>query len=501
MYIGNTNKLSQIDPTHFFNSLPQALIFLSTEKNICATNTAFNNLSECNNSTIEGQLLDSLFELSNDYISFMEAPLPTTGILWLKQSSGNKIKVVAQRSECLSAGNISSVLSIYAFNEEGLGPHFVAGITNDGCWAWDVLKSTTWRSPRWLEITAMTHEPAKLDSDDVSRMFEFINASEKRDAVKKKFMEDSGLAEGEGYLKCLDGTRKHLSWQGLVVARNEKGEPTLSMGSIRDMAPFMERNVSISQARANVAHQARLLQLGETLATVSHELNQPLSAIASFASVCKRSINTNSENGRIISQIETQALRAGTLLRRIRDFAQRSGDDIRQRVSLIPILTDVIEWMRTDWRCRDIRFYLSMSTELTREDCAIKCHRVEIEQIIINLIINAASAIHSMETRRQMSDDLDITINVKPISLNKSVEITVADRGPGVNDDLLETIFTPFTTTRSDGLGLGLSISKSIANELGGTLKYKPRHGGGALFILSLPTSLSFELDSSHALL
>jgi C4-dicarboxylate-specific signal transduction histidine kinase len=170
-------------------------------------------------------------------------------------------------------------------------------------------------------------------------------------------------------------------------------------------------------------------------------------------------------------------------------------------VSIVPILTDVIEWMKTDWRCRDMRFYLSISTKLNPDDCNVQCYRVEIEQIIINLIINAASAIRSMEVPRQMSDDLDIMVNLNLIHSNRSLEITVSDRGPGVSDALLETIFTSFTTTRSDGLGLGLSISKSIANELGGTLKYKTRYGGGAQFILSLPVAPSNQLDSNYALL
>lgn len=496
MHIGNS--LPQIDSTQFFNSLPYALILLDAEKNIFAVNSAFNRLYESSDLAMQEKFLDSLFEPNKNYTRFMEESLPATGILWLRQLSGNKIKVVAQHSEFLSVDGVSSILSIYAFAQEGLGSHFVAGITNDGCWVWDVLKSTTWRSPRWLEIAGMTHEPATVDTDDVSKRFEFINASEGRDAVKKKFMEDTGLAEGEGYLKCLDGTRKHISWQGLVIARNAKGEPLLSMGSIRDMAPFLERNVTISKARENVTHQARLLQLGETLAAVSHELNQPLSAIASYASVFKRGINPNSENGKLIYEIETQALRAGTLLRRIRNFARRNTDDVRKDISIIPVLSDVIEWMKTDWRCRDMRFNLSVSADVDLNVCKIKCHRIEIEQIIINLITNAAFAIRSMEVTRYISDDFDIEISVASMDL---LEITVADRGPGVSSDLSETIFTPFTTTRIDGLGLGLSISTTIANELGGTLRYSPRNGGGALFILSLPFAQSNELDSGHVIL
>lgn len=493
----DTNSLSQIDPKHFFNSLPHALLLLSAERNILAGNMAFYQLVGSSNSDVEALLIDSLFEYSDDYSAFINTPLPSTGILWLKQATGNRIKVVAQLSKFESAGGISSALSIYSFDEAGLGSHFVAGITNDGSWIWDVVKSTTWRSSRWLEVTSRTHEPAKLDSDEVSRQFEFINASENREQIKQKLVNDSALVEGEGFLKCLDGKRKHFSWQGLVVARDSKGEPILCMGSIRDMTPFIKRNVGILQARDNAAHQARLLQLGETLATVSHELNQPLSAIASFASVCKRSINSNTENGRIIAQIETQALRAGTLLRRIRDFAQR-GDRDRSTVLLAPILTDVIDWMHTDWRCRDMHIHLSMDSDLSDDKLKIECHRIEIEQIIINLIINAAAAVRSMETPRQVIGDHDIAISVRLNSLTKAIEISVADRGPGLSEALLETIFTPFITTRSDGLGLGLSISKSIANELGGALEYMPRDGGGALFILSLPIPQIDKLDTNH---
>lgn len=488
--MGHTSNIDNevnLNAHALFNALPQATALIDAAGCIAQVNSAF---IELFGTAIAKVPLNSLFECSNDYQHFIESAIvsavPASAVLWLKQSTGNKVKVVAQLSS-YPCKNITHMLSLYAFTENGLGAHFIAGISDDGCWAWDLVKSTTWRSPRWLELGERTHEPAMRDSVEISNLFEFINASEDRDALQPKMMDDKNVVEGEGYLKFPDGRRKHMSWQGLVVARNALGEPILSMGSIRDMTTFVNRNTNISMAKESVAHQARLLQLGETLAAVSHELNQPLAAIASFASVCKRNLIADSENNKLVAKIEAQALRAGTLLRRIREFAHR-GNGLSVAINIRPVLIDAIDWMNTDWRCRDMKFYLTINPQLADKDFWVKCERVELEQIIINLIVNAAAAVASMAGGGAKNiDSQDLNIIVEPNIDSTIININVADRGPGISIDLQKTIFTPFVSSRPDGLGLGLSISRSIAEELNGTLKYQPREGGGAIFILSLP--------------
>ena len=271
--MGHTSNIDNevnLNAHALFNALPQATALIDAAGCIAQVNSAF---IELFGTAIAKVPLNSLFECSNDYQHFIESAIvsavPASAVLWLKQSTGNKVKVVAQLSS-YPCKNITHMLSLYAFTENGLGAHFIAGISDDGCWAWDLVKSTTWRSPRWLELGERTHEPAMRDSVEISNLFEFINASEDRDALQPKMMDDKNVVEGEGYLKFPDGRRKHMSWQGLVVVRNALGEPILSMGSIRDMTTFVNRNTNISMARESVAHQARLLQLGETLAAVSH---------------------------------------------------------------------------------------------------------------------------------------------------------------------------------------------------------------------------------------
>jgi two-component system, LuxR family, sensor kinase FixL len=182
-------------------------------------------------------------------------------------------------------------------------------------------------------------------------------------------------------------------------------------------------------------------------------------------------------------RFETQALRAGELLRRIRTFAQR-GSSNREYTLLVPVIQDVLEWMRTDIRCKDSSLNFYSPSPLLPEKISIFCERIEIEQILINLIVNAAAAAQSIPLLKG-HHAIDIYIECDDSS-NDKIHVVVADRGPGLPENFIEAAFSPFTTTRPNGLGLGLSICRTIATDLGGELTYEHRKGGGAMFILSL---------------
>lgn len=479
----SSHKPLTIRAEQLFESLPNAAALLDESGKFLQANKVLHELCGYSQVDLSKMLPIDLLVDTDGSRELLSAPHAITRPIWLRHSNGNKFKVIAQIYFVDLKNNKYRLLHFYSLNEEGLGSYFIDGITNDGTWVWDFKKSTTWRSRKWLEIGEQKDAPALVDVKIITTNLEFVNASDDREALERKLSENNTLIEGEAYLKMPSGKRKHVSWQGQVIEYDTLGKPICSTGSLRDMTTYMERNTNIVQARELVLHHARLLQLGEIMATVSHELNQPLSAIASYASVCKSGVREDGETGKLIRLIETQALRAGELLRRIRAFAHR-GSCKREHTLLVPVIQDVLEWMRTDIRCKDSALNFYSPSPLLPEKISIFCERIEIEQILINLIVNAATAAQSMPLPKG-HHVIDIYIECDDSSSDK-IHVVVADRGPGLPEDFIDKAFSPFTTTRPNGLGLGLSICRTIAADLGGELSYKPREGGGAMFILSL---------------
>jgi two-component system sensor kinase FixL len=229
-----------------------------------------------------------------------------------------------------------------------------------------------------------------------------------------------------------------------------------------------------------LTHVSRLATMGEMAAGIAHELNQPLTAIASYAQACDwllaRGSTDTAEIRDALQQITAQGLRAGEIIRRLRHLV-RTPDTLRVTTSANELIEELKVLALTDARMHNVRLALELAPALE----PITVNRVEIQQVVLNLVRNAIEALEGMPPERR-----DIVLRTAP-GPEAEVELSVIDSGPGVDPKILDRLFSPFVTTKPAGAGLGLAIGRSIVEAHKGTLRYRPNGAGGACFVLRLP--------------
>jgi signal transduction histidine kinase len=233
--------------------------------------------------------------------------------------------------------------------------------------------------------------------------------------------------------------------------------------------------------QAALHHTARLVNLAEAGTTLAHELNQPLVAIVGYNSACLRMLDSgNADPADLAAAMEkcrAQAVRAGDILRRIRELTRKRSPMLAPS-DFNAVTTKVLGWVRDELERDGVRVTLALDPALP----AAQADAILVEQVLLNLVNNAVEAMRNTPLAQR-----ELLIETVAEERN-SVRVTVADRGAGVASEHESRLFTPFFTTKERGLGLGLSICRSVLEMHGGRLWHDRRPDGGASFHFSLPT-------------
>lgn len=242
---------------------------------------------------------------------------------------------------------------------------------------------------------------------------------------------------------------------------------------------------------AELAHVGRLSTVGEMISGLAHEINQPLAAACNYARACARF--ARSESGATVEQIAelvdktlAQTERANQIVSRMCAFV-RKGTPTRSAVDVNEVVRDVISLtIPSAWLRNAVPDRVAVRVDSDKSLPTVWADRVQIEQVLVNLVRNAIDA---MQSRDSDARQLEITTSL----IQDGVTVTVADSGPGVAPEHAPCVFDPFFTTKSDGIGLGLSLSRSIIEAHNGRLWHEPGPGGGARFVFSLPLANAKE--------
>jgi C4-dicarboxylate-specific signal transduction histidine kinase len=231
----------------------------------------------------------------------------------------------------------------------------------------------------------------------------------------------------------------------------------------------------------DAAHRtARLIALGEFASAIAHELNQPLAAIATYNHSCMRMLQSgNPDSGELQQAMHIcrdQAKRAGKIIQRLRELLRPPGPAFSEQ-DLNELVAAVLRLAEPEARDAGIRFErrLAAVTPVVRAD------RLLIEQVALNLVRNAVEAVEALPPERRR-----ITVATR-LEADGSGTLSVCDLGEGVPAEARERLFDPFVTTKPGGLGLGLSICRSVVEAHGGTIRYLGNAGGGTAFAFTLP--------------
>ncbi len=236
------------------------------------------------------------------------------------------------------------------------------------------------------------------------------------------------------------------------------------------------------QREAELAHVVRLGTMGEMAAFFAHEITQPLSAIANYTRGCVRRLRagggSSEELVAAMEQAYGQAERAGEIIRRLRSFVRKQEPRLSM-VNVNDLVQDVVGFVRAEAREKGITIRMELGDPMD----PVMADKIQIEQVMLNLVRNAIESMNdNNSTRRELTVRTCMTTRT-------GVEVTVSDTGRGLAPDAAEHVFEPFFTTKANGMGMGLSISRSIIETHGGRLCATPGPEGGAVFTFRLPAS------------
>ncbi len=256
-------------------------------------------------------------------------------------------------------------------------------------------------------------------------------------------------------------------------------------GFVRDLTERQQFEQRVHELQEELIHAARLASLGEIVSMVAHEVNQPLSATGTYLEVARELLARDSEADHLkglkaIDQATTQVKRAGDTVRRIRDFARKKTPDLANE-DVNRMIEEANAIALVGSKAKNIRTTFDLSSERPQ----VLVDRIQIQQVVMNLVRNAIDALEHSSVR-------EIILQSR-IGAEGRVEIAVIDSGPGVSGDIAKHIFTPFVTSKKDGTGLGLAICRTIVEAHGGEVWAENSHLGGAAFRFTLP------LKSEHS--
>jgi PAS domain S-box-containing protein len=342
----------------------------------------------------------------------------------------------------------------------------------DGIWDWNVQTDEFYASPRMREILEIGNTRART-VDLFGERVHPEDLEHLRSGWRRHQRGTDTHYEVEYRLRAADGTYRWLLARGATV-RNLEGTPYRMVGSLTDITARKRAEEDARLRQAELAHVLRVSAMSDMAAGLAHELNQPLAAIVNYARGCSRRL---AETGaapdllEALDRIATEALRAGEVVRGLKRVIRKEPPRDSQ-IDLNEVARDAVALVRAEAAEREIALRLELEADLPR----LNADRIQIEQVILNLLRNAADAISQRPGRVCLRTELS----------NGRAVVSISDTGDGIPIELRERVFAPFFTTKTSGLGMGLSISRTIIEAHGGRLWADANADSGTTFSFTL---------------
>lgn len=251
------------------------------------------------------------------------------------------------------------------------------------------------------------------------------------------------------------------------------------MSSVIDISPQKLAQEQIMEHQLRLQRASRIAHVGEIASSIAHELNQPLQALAGYATVATEMTADDPDSGvaAIHQKIQLQVRRCGEIIQRIREIFRQQTPGL-QACDLNKLVASVIDFLGPEIKKNKAQVAFVPGENLP----SVQVDPIQIEQILVNLIINALQAMKAVAVELRV-------VRMEITQWPPGLQISVSDSGPGIDTALAEQLFTPYFTTKPEGLGLGLNICRTIVERHGGTIEFKNNPDGGARFSFTIPLS------------
>jgi len=300
---------------------------------------------------------------------------------------------------------------------------------------------------------------------------------------RRSYRQESDMPKVLGRIREVEGLRKDGSTVPLDISIAEftlDGQDYFT-SIVRDVSQRKMQELQQKEHVEALSHVMRLGLMGELASGIAHEVNQPLTAIVNYTQACLRFIQTEKPDlaklSSILEKTHDQALKAGQIIHHMRDFV-RSKKIHRSTADMNALIENAVSLSITDLK----RYNIQLSFNLADNLPAIYVDSVQIEQVILNLVRNSIDALKDLSHNKQRKLFIQTLLNDE-----NYIEVKVKDNGHGLGESSQKKILTPFYTTKSSGMGMGLSISQSIVKSHDGTLHFASKPGKGSTFYFTIP--------------
>lgn len=263
----------------------------------------------------------------------------------------------------------------------------------------------------------------------------------------------------------------------LAVGEMRIGEKRYFTGFVRDLTERQDTEARMQELQSELVHVSRLTALGEMASALAHEINQPLAAITNYLKGSKMLLAKDdvprAMMGDALERASAEALRAGEIIRRLREFVSR-GETERNLESLSKLIEEASALALVGAKQHGVRVDMSFD----RSADSVVVDKVQIQQVVLNLIRNGIDAMHGSTGKK---------LSISVARVEEDALVRVSDTGAGIDQEAMDRLFQPFFTTKAAGMGVGLSISRTIVEAHGGHLRARNRHAEGAEFEFTLP--------------
>jgi two-component system, LuxR family, sensor kinase FixL len=363
-----------------------------------------------------------------------------------------------------------------------------ASAAGAGLWAWDAATGRFWATERTRATLGLSQGSEILPSD-LLRIVHVDDAAELKAALKHA-LEHGGAHTLQFRIAWPGGETRWIAVDGTVDLR-ETGEPDLLRGVMRDVTQQRRAEEEVKELRQKLAHAGRVTMLGQLASAIAHELSQPLSAIQHNVETAQILLARAPVDMRLLREIIDDVLRddrrAADVLQHLRTWLKQ-GRINTEEVRMDELAQDVVTLVRADATIK----HVAIDCAVPRTLPPVRADRVHLSQVMLNLLMNAIEAVSAGKgPQRRVSIEAHVRADA-------CCEVSVSDTGPGISPDELDRIFDPFVTAKANGMGIGLSISRSIVEAHGGKL-WAESGARGATFHFTVPLQSAGQLQPVEA--